>query len=455
MQSHPEALGGALCGIGVGWIGLGSGKKTGTMRLADGSRVVVVGGGPAGSFAALHLLRLARQAERHLDVIVLEHRNFDRPGPIGCNKCAGILSSTLVHSLEGLGLSLPGTAIQSEVEAYVLHLGGLDLAIRRPEATRRIVSIYRGGGPRWGDRPYPQSFDSWLLGTIKAEGAEVRAARVRTIQRARRPLVFTNEETLEADLVVVATGVNAHNPVDASWGYRPPRTEIMAQDEVALPAGRADGSVHIFFERPAGLIFGGLIPKGRYANISLLGRGLPTSAMADFLESDGLTTVVPAGTPTLCGCAPHVSVSSARNFFADRLVVVGDAAVTRLYKDGIGAAFATAEAAARTAFQRGVSRQDFASGYHPVCRRIETDNLYGRLLFILWALTRRSSFLLETWRRAILAEAKLAPSEQVHIRVLWGMFTGDESYRQIARLSMRARAMRGLWHGALEAWKHR
>jgi len=36
------------------------------MRLADGSRAVIVGGGPTGSLTAIHLLRLAREAALRL-----------------------------------------------------------------------------------------------------------------------------------------------------------------------------------------------------------------------------------------------------------------------------------------------------------------------------------------------------------------------------------------------------
>ncbi len=222
----------------------------------------------------------------------------------------------------------------------------------------------------------------------------------------------------------------------------------MAQDELPLPGGWAGSSVHVFFDHPPGLIFGALIPKGRYANVSLLGRRLPPDAVGDFLDGHGLAALFPAGAPALCGCTPRVAVSPAPGLYADRLVVVGDAAVTRLYKDGIGAAFQTAEAAARTAIERGVSRQDFAAGYRPLVRQTAADNAYGRLLFRLWSFTRRLPGLLATWERAILAEADLPPEAHIHTRVLWGMFTGDESYRRIFFLSLSRPALRGLWRAA-------
>ena len=216
----------------------------------------------------------------------------------------------------------------------------------------------------------------------------------------------------------------------------------MAQDEVPITNGMLDNSVHIYFDHPPGLIFGGLIPKGRYANISLLGRKLPPTAMKDFLEGTNLISLFPTGA-RLCGCAPQVAVSPAARYYADRLAVVGDAAVTRLYKDGIGAAFITAEAAARTAIQRGVSRQDFARGYGPTCRRIAYDNLFGRLLFRLGDLVRQSPVLLDSWQQTILREAALPPGEQNHTRALWSMFTGDETYRKIFQLQFNPQVLAG------------
>jgi hypothetical protein len=140
-------------------------------------------------------------------------------------------------------------------------------------------------------------------------------------------------------------------------------------------------------------------------------------------------------------------IGPAHRYYADRLVVVGDAAVTRLYKDGIGAASLTAAAAARTAVARGVAAADFAAGYLPVARRVVADNHYGRLCFALWNLTRRTPPLLRAWRRAIEQEQSQPPDQRLHMRVLWGMFTGDMSYRRIFWMSVSPRALGGFVRG--------
>lgn len=251
----------------------------------------------------------------------------------------------------------------------------------------------------------------------------------------------------------MASGVNSRHPLDPAWGYRPPRTEAMAQDEIPVTSDLLDSSVHIFFDYPEGLIFGCLIPKGRYANVSLLGHGLGPGAVADFLQGHSLDKLLIPGMSLLCGCAPRVAVSPGRGVYADRMVVVGDAAVTRLYKDGIGAAFVTAQAAARTAVQLGVSQQAFNRGYRPVYRKIAADNVYGRLLFRSWHFARRTTNLFEMWKRVMLAEAELPLTEQVHSRVLWSMFTGDENYRTITHILLNRAAMSSFWREGLRSWR--
>jgi flavin-dependent dehydrogenase len=419
------------------------------MQLINGSRIVIVGGGPAGSFTALHLLKLAAEAHLDLDVILIEARDFNRPGPGSCNKCAGILSSNLVQNMGRLGLTLPDEVIQSVIDTYILHFDNTQIPLHALNTSGRIISVYRGRGPRLASQPLPLSFDGWLLHQAEERGASIKRMRVQQIRRGFRPTVVTAQEEFEADLVVMASGVNTRPTLEAAWGYLPPRTDIMAQDEIPLPDGMLEKSVHIFFENPVGLVFGALIPKGRYANLSLLGHGLPADAINQFLDAHALKALIPGGMPLLCGCNPCVTISLAKGYFADRMVVVGDAAVTKLYKDGIGAAFITAEAAARTAIQHGISRQDFSDGYQSVCLRIAADNTYGRLLFHLWSVIFHSPFLRKAWIQLISDEVNQLVDNPIHTRVLWGVFTGDEAYRLLFWMSLSLPSLRNLIQASL------
>jgi flavin-dependent dehydrogenase len=407
--------------------------------LRDGSRIAVIGGGPAGSFFALHALGLARQRGIRLEVTLFEPKDFTARGPLGCNKCAGILSSRLVRNLRTLDLTLPPQVVLGHIQAYVLHLDDLILEIARPEPWRDIVSIYRGGGPRLGALDLHASFDAWLLGRAQARGAHLIGQRVEEVNVLERPVVRTRDWRYECDLIVLACGVNARGISLIGTSYTPPATETMAQDEIlirdgeTLPGGRSlESRVHIFFGRPAGILFAGLVPKGPYTNVSLLGHRLGKDPVGDFLDAAGVRQTLRHQTGRLCGCKPRIAVSMAQGIYSDGFVAVGDAAVTRLYKDGIGSAFLTARQAAETVVLHGVSASSFARHYVPLCQTIDRDNRIGQVLFSLWGPTVRSSRLTDLWVRALTAEASLEPGRRHLHLALWGMFTGDDSYRDIA-----------------------
>ena len=90
-------------------------------RLEDGSRVAVIGGGPAGSLSAYFLLTFARRMDLDLRVDVYEPRDFTKAGPTGCNMCGGVVSESLVQMLAAEGIDLPATVVQRGIESYVLH----------------------------------------------------------------------------------------------------------------------------------------------------------------------------------------------------------------------------------------------------------------------------------------------------------------------------------------------
>jgi len=414
--------------------------------LADGSRICIIGGGPAGSLSALHLLHLARQKGIHLDITIFEPRNHTALGPRGCKGCAGILSTRMLNGLATLELSLPKEVIQSELRAYSVHVDGDIIHINQPDARRRIVSVYRGGGPHLLTGEPPASFDRYLLSQACMRGARLVQACVTKVTNEKVPVVSTSRESYPADLVVLATGVSSNNPLSPSFGYRGPVTEIMVQDEVLRPDSWPSDEVNVYLKHPSGMIFGVLTPKGRCLNVSLLGHGLTQDAVTRFIDSlkIGQDQKELAG---LCGCAPRIAVRPAKGFFGDRWVAVGDAAVSRLYKDGIGSAFFTAKTAMRVAMSDGITKHAFRKGYLPYCKSIAADNMYGRLLFRLWEITLKTPFLLEGWKRAVLSEMGFPSDQRIHMRILWGMLTGDEPYKDLAFLFLKRPAVRGMWIG--------
>lgn len=133
---------------------------------------------PKSRFFTLHLLKEARAIDLPLKVTLFERKQFGLPGPAGCNMCAGILSSRVVKGLQVLGLTIPPSVIMGRLHRYVLHWRQTTVAIEQPDPTRKILSVFRGAGPKRGVLPPEASFDTFLLSQAEAAGATLIPQRV-------------------------------------------------------------------------------------------------------------------------------------------------------------------------------------------------------------------------------------------------------------------------------------
>ncbi|MGE5124294.1 MAG: NAD(P)/FAD-dependent oxidoreductase, partial [Acidobacteriaceae bacterium] len=256
------------------------------------------------------MLHLSELHHLHLSVQIFEPRDFTRPGPSGCNRCAGILSSRLWGNLSILGLAIPEDVLQAELRTYTIHLDGESIHLDRLDPLRRIVSVYRGGGPRLIEGAPVASLDHFLLQQAIARGAIHIPHRARQVTWQGIPVVHTVSGDYPAELLVLAIGINSKSPLDPEFGYISPKSEVMAQDEVLRPATWNSDEVNAYFKRPAGLTFGAIIPKGRFLNISLLGKGFDRHTVDEFIRAQHLAEALhynPAN--GLCGCNPRVAIS--------------------------------------------------------------------------------------------------------------------------------------------------
>jgi hypothetical protein len=117
--------------------------------------------------------------------------------------------------------------------------------------------------------------------------------------------------------------------------------------------------------------------------------------------------------------------------FADRVVLCGDAGSTRLFKDGLGAAYIMGKAAAKTAILYGVGRKAFQENYDPVYKNIVIDNRYGKFLFAVTDLHKRYKLLTKGMLRVVRKEQADPAYPKRLSSMLWDMFTGNERYRNI------------------------
>ncbi len=413
-----------------------------SIALEDGSRVGVIGGGPAGSLFALFLLRFARQLDLGLTVDIYEPRDFTAVGPAGCNMCGGVVSESLVQALALEGVGLLPSLVRRGLDSYVLHTTDQTLSLETPLQESRIAAVHRGGGPRdAGTRT--GGLDGYLLTAAREAGARVVRARVADAGRGEdgRPEVRADGERHSYELLVGAIGVNS-----AAWTLfeklglpsRPPRTARTYVTELRLGpqevSRRLGSAMHLFLLDIPGLHCAAIIPKDEYATVCLLGDGIDRRTVEAFFAHASVRACLPSdgmAAPGRCHCLPHINEREAPVAFVDRVVLVGDCGVSRLYKDGIGAAYRTAKAAARTAAFAGVAESDFRRHFAPLYRRIARDNRYGALLFGAMHLMKAAPPLL----RGALAMAAREQAGKTTARpmslVFWDMFTGSAPYREI------------------------
>jgi NADH dehydrogenase len=409
-------------------------------RIETGSKVAIVGGGPAGSFFALYLLKYARELGIHPEITIYEPRNLTNPGPPGCKGCAGILSMAAFRNLDDLDLTLPEAIIQRRIEHYTVHSSLTSITISKPEKDMQIASIYRGGGPLISHGINIAGFDDWLMEEAKKRGAKVQEERVDAIHLDEKARIAVAGRELEYDLLVLASGVNSAPIKIIGLEYLAPKTRKMSQDEIFISpdeeGSRLGNTAHAFLIPHSGVIFGTLVPKGSFVNVSVLSQGGHSISVKDFLKLDSVQPMLPGRYEHACGCRPKATVSSARNYFADGFVSIGDAAVSRLYKDGIGSSLLTAREAARVVAYHGLSRGDFERYYQPLCLSIDRDNRWGRLLFAINGWAKDSRLFLLAQHRLIGDEQNNTRGRQPFTKAAWGMFTGSYSYRNIASMTL-------------------
>jgi len=412
------------------------------LSLADGSRVGVVGGGPAGSFFAYFLFSTAESAGLDISVDIYEPRFFTHRGPAGCNYCGGVVSESLVQLLATEGINLPTSVVQRGIESYVLHTDVGDVRIETPLQEKRIAAVYRCNGPKDSGPVDVAGFDRHLLDLAASRGAKVVRKLVSGFGwQDGKPQIRTTDGTAATyDLVAVAAGVNSR-ALELLRGpapqYQPPgtlRTFVcefhLGREKVSKCLG---DSMHVFLLDIPRLEFAALIPKGEFSTLCLLGEDVDEELVESFLATPEVKSCFPdsAIPKPVCHCFPRVNVRSAVRPFADRMVWVGDSGASRLYKDGIGSAYRTAKAAARTAVFEGISAADFEKHFWPECRTLIIDNKIAKLIFGLTALIQKLRFL----RRGVLrmtAREQLDAGRNRHMsNVLWDVFTGSAPYREI------------------------
>ena len=411
-------------------------------ELQDGSRIAVVGAGPAGSMFSYFLSSMAEKVGLDIDIDIYEPRSFCYRGPAGCNHCGGIVSESLVQRLATEGMRLPNDIVQRGIESYTLHMDVGDVEIATPLNEQRIAAVYRGNGPKNSEQSDTHSFDGYLLELAQQRGASVVPKMVTDVRRGDECMSIkcADGSSEDYDLAVIATGVNSRLmdmlEAEAHEIAPPERTKTficefnIGRERIRETFGP---SMHVFLLDIPRLEFAALIPKGDFVTLVMLGDDIDEELMERFFSSDEVRNCFPGGVipPHACHCYPRINVNPARPVYGDRLVMIGDSGATRLFKDGIGAAYRSAKAAAKTVVFHGVDAESFEHHYAPLCRKISNDNKVGKFVFSVASLVQKAKFA----RRGVLRMTALEQQQPGSARrmsgVLWDLFSGSASYTNV------------------------
>jgi flavin-dependent dehydrogenase len=448
-------------------------ESRGPTILQDGATVLVVGGGPGGTFFAIGLLKRAEQAGRKLNVVIIEKKKELKSGEIapsacmreGCNYCAGGISPKLTDVLARDGLALPDDILQSEFESLTVHGDWKNIRLPIPEG-RKMASVFRGSRPR--NRPFRyENFDSYMLEKAAELGATVITGNVHNVRYSDddKPVATwwtdaakSKEESLEADFLVLAAGINRTgqtgsngDPLSQSLRefipeFRPPKVRKaliceLAADDNCL--GLMSGELHFiqYGSKSLKVEMSSLMPKAGYITVVMLGQCVDRASPSDnqriikeFLELRHIRRLLPGKVDIspLCLCNPNMTVGVASHPYGHRTAVVGDMVFARLYKDGILSAYLTASALADSVLDTGIDKQSLKKRYWPVIKRFRRDTTYGRFVFLLSRVAFGHPILSRMLYQAISTERRTKPHGKRRLaNLLWKLASGDDSYARI------------------------
>ncbi len=363
-------------------------KDSGLGPLADGGRVVVIGGGPGGIATAIALKQGAQALGRNVHVMVVEGKQF--AGERHHNQCAGVLSPPIVNLVEReLSVPFPHKLSRGAITGYVLHTARREIVLdgeAEPSIALRRVQ-----------------FDAHMMDAARARGIDVLWARVTGLEfHADRVVIYTESAPLEADVSVGAFGLDEGTAVlfERAVGYRPP--PALSSIVTKYHPGEAGmiefgNRIHAFLPASPQIEFGGITPKGNHLTINIAGESVEADLMKGFLAAPEVRRALPyfenAGrfdANDLRLFKGRFPSGLARNFTGDRFVMVGDAAgLVRAFKGkGVTSAILTGLRAAQVMLHNGISAAAFEA-YHAANHDIIADLPYGQAMRRLTILASR------------------------------------------------------------------
>lgn len=409
--------------------------------------VGIIGGGPAGSFAAYLLAR------KGVSVDIFEPRPTSVPDKLQpCTGCAGWLQENAVDLLNKRGIDLPDNVIQANIDRAVIHL----TSGKSTELPLTGITAYRGFGPVSQKDGTASSFDAHLLNKAVSEGAVLHASEVSRVAIGDQNVKLTTAagETFVADFTVGAFGHNQRlmdaitypkktKPMESPLTQRASvREYYLGGDKVEKAIGN---SVHIFNNPTSSVWFAAVVPKQDYFSVVLMGRNdVKPNFFNEFLENNEVVNLLGQDIKDVkpsCACLCKITVKSPQDIMVpgkdDKILMVniGDAGPTRPRKNGMYAALDSADHLASALLSQGNTRKAMDGYRRYITRNYIWDNSFSdySLSLIDWVANHEQA----AKALAYLASHDTPLSTPVK-RIMQQLVTGDSPYWTIPLNALRA-----------------
>lgn len=361
-------------------------------KIRNGTKIAVIGGGPAGTSFTIRLLKESAKRGLKPRVIIFEPKDF----MVHYNQCVGVLSPPSEELFVNiLGIPFPSHLIKREINGYAVYTDrNSTFKIMQKSgtyATRRIL------------------FDRFMLDKAKEFGAEVINSRVTGIEfyNGNEVRVYSEGKFLRVDAVVGAFGLDEgageifENSSRLTFRYRRPGkaletiiTKIHVDREVI--ENKLQSLIHAFLlNNQRRIEFGAITPKGDHIIINIAGRGVTSQDMDRFLSQPAVKKILgEQDFKTLDYFKGRYPIKPAKGIIGDRFVAVGDATGwIRPYKGkGINVAIETGAKAAEIMLNHGFSREDLRK-YVEYFRPLQDDYIYGKIFRTLVLFSLKTGFM--------------------------------------------------------------
>ena len=457
-------------------------------RKKGKNRVAVVGGGPAGSFFAIYLLREARRLNKEVEVVIVEKKSAsvfakNRWWSKGCNFGAGGVSPRLSSIMEKAKIHVPPEIVRGEINRIWIQGMWKNIPLKVPKQMK-MYSVFRGSLP-FKLKDQKAGLDAVLLGRAVEEGAKYVQGEAMEIISADSNLAALNVKlasgntvSLPAAFVAVATGVNAAAGKDytdiplirsirkLNPAFVPARLRrtIVFELNVSRPILEKNLKNEIYFieygskELPLEHI--ALVPKGDYLTVSAIGECIDKAVLPkdsqkiikEIMALPPIKRILPHidDYPVACTCVPRMTVGVAKNPYAERVALIGDAVGSRLYKDGLYSAFITASQLAHIIMYNGMEKKNLIREYGKTVRWLSIDNRYGKRVFRLIRITFSAPLLSRILYQSFATELKKKEKIKRPLgQVLWKIASGHADYREIWKDMFRLKALSSVLIGGV------